>query len=123
MERHIFNIGYAKYRINTDALSVFMEEAKNSATEEQADPYCDAEKGAGNTKVCADRAVEDVFAEVMHLYHEYAGSQNMDALVRLKCRLEEVSLRYRSFVLAEEVLSINSCLPYERRVPCGNAQE
>ncbi len=58
--------------------------------------------------------------EVMQLYNEYARTENLDVLVRLKDKLEQVSLRYKSVALAEEVLNINSCLPYERRVPSSS---
>ena len=93
MQKYIFDIGRAKYQLNTEAFSPLRD--------------------GGNE-------VDEVFEEVMQLYREYARTGSMDVLVSLKCRLEEVSLRYRSMALAEEVLAINSCLPYERRVPCQN---
>lgn len=95
MEKYIFDIGRTKYKINTDAFAVLIEEGH--------------------------REIERTFDEVMQLYREYARTGSADVLVSLKCRLEEVSSMYGSVALAEEVLHINSCLPYERRVPCDRS--
>jgi hypothetical protein len=119
MEKHIFDIGRAKYRINTDAFGALMELGGDRA--ERLPQGCpgavpgqlDAAAAAAGQRL----EIEAVFEEVMRLYREYARTGSMDVLVDLKCRLEEVSLRYQSIALAEEVLNINSCLPYERRVP------
>lgn len=122
MEKYIFDIGCGRYKINTDALHAFLEEA----AEEQLKASSGAapgSPGAATADGCSESEIEHVFEEVMHLYREYARTGSMDVLVSLKCRLEEVSLRYRSVALAEEVLNINSCLPYERRLPNGKHQE
>lgn len=117
MVRSILDIGNAKYKIDRLALCRFREEARRNA---------DAGADAGKAEVCDDvrpsleESLEHVFMEVMQLYNEYARTENLDVLVRLKDKLEQVSLRYKSVALAEEVLNINSCLPYERRVPSSS---
>lgn len=118
MDKRILDIGCAKYQIDRNALFLFMEEAAGN----RENPCCGSEEGESDAaaNLCADQAVEQIFWEVLELYNEYNETGNLDTLVQLKCRLEEASLRYRSLPLAEEVLSINSCLPYERRIPCGN---
>jgi len=121
MVKRIIDIGYAKYRIDRQALCVFMEEAKHTpaASAPEGCRCADGEPEAADAvEESSDQEVERICGEVMQLYREYARSESMDILVRLKCLLEEVSSRYRSLALAEEVLHINSCLPYERRVPC-----
>jgi hypothetical protein len=123
MYKRIIDIGNARYRISLDDLSAMMEEAKDGAAEIRTQTSCPSNEGLREVdvaKVGVGDELEGVFSEVMRLYQEYTRSASMDVLVRLRCRLEEVSLRYRSFALAEEVLNINSCLPYERRVPAGN---
>lgn len=124
MVKCILDIGNAKYKINRDALSLFIQEAQQQGASpsdadgcrEQGSPECEA----GSFLV--DAALESIFKEVMQLYHEYARSESLDVLVRLKCKLEQVSLRYHSLALAEEVMNINSCLPYERRVRSNDFQ-
>jgi len=121
MDKRIFDIGHARYKFNTEAFSDLMEEGRGGAAENGAQAPCSAEEApcdADAAQVSHDQELQTIFTEVMQVYKEYARSGSMDALVRLKCILEEVSLRYRSLALAEEVLNINSCLPYERRVPC-----
>lgn len=123
MYKRIIDIGNARYRISMDDLSAMMEEAKNGAAVMPILASCPKDEGlpeVDHAKVTGGDELEGVFLEVMRLYQEYARTASMDVLVRLRCRLEQVSLRYRSFALAEEVLIINSCLPYERRVPAGN---
>lgn len=119
MVRSILDIGNAKYEIDTDVLSRFKEEAQRHAVTLD-DPY-HGEEGSRhdceNGSFSVDASLDNAFDEVMQLYNEYSRSENLDVLVMLKCKLEQVSLRYKSVTLAEEVLSINSCLPYERRVP------
>lgn len=95
MVLRILDIGNARYRIDRSALKRFMLEAQESAAKESLDA---------------------IFDEVMGLYGEYAVTGKLDVLMKLKCKLEQVSLRYKSLELAEEVLNINSCLPYEWRV-------
>ena len=63
-----------------------------------------------------DQEITSISEEVLSLYQDYQRCQNIEVLVKLKCRLQDVSVRYKSHVLAEEVLSINSCLPYELRI-------
>lgn len=123
MYKRIIDIGNARYRISMDDLSAMMEEAKNGAAVTPTLASCPMNQGLREVdlaKVSGGDELEGVFPEVMRLYQEYARSASMDVLVKLRSRLEQVSLRYRSFALAEEVLIINSCLPYERRVPAGN---
>lgn len=118
MVKSILGIGNAKYKIDCNALTRFKLEAQQYVVASAALYGDEAEGpsdcGAGTLPV--DASLETIFAEVMQLYNEYARSESLDVLVRLKCKLEQVSLRYKSLALAEEVLSINSCLPYERRV-------
>jgi len=123
MYKRIIDIGNARYRISMDDLSAMMEEAREGAAGIPMHASGTTDEGLREvdvTTVGSGDELEGVFSEVMRLYQEYTRSASMDVLVRLRCRLEEVSLRYRSFALAEEVLNINSCLPYERRVPAGN---
>ncbi|WP_129126390.1 hypothetical protein [Geomonas oryzae] len=116
MVRSILDIGNAKYKIDRLALCRFREEARRNADagadERKAEP-CDA-------RPSIEESLDCVFMEVMQLYNEYARTESLDVLVRLKDKLEQVSLRYKSVALAEEVLNINSCLPYERRVPSSS---
>ncbi|HBG05295.1 MAG: hypothetical protein A2075_20730 [Geobacteraceae bacterium GWC2_58_44] len=124
MDKRIYDIGHARYKINLDALSALIEEGRNQEAQNPPGACCSEEpRDAEAAKVCNERELDCIFSEVMQLYREYTRSGSMDVLVTLKCRLEEVSLRYRSFALAEEVLCINSCLPYERRVPCGQGEK
>ena len=126
MDKRILDIGNARYKINRKALCQLMEQVKRNAATGAPDACRGAKEGACNAdeeKICADESLECIFTEVMLLYNEYARCESMDALIRLKCKLEEVSLRYRSLVLAEEVLNINSCLPYERRIPRDKAEK
>lgn len=102
MVKSILDIGNAKYRIDRSVLRRFMRDARESYAEESLDA---------------------VFDEVMGLYGEYAVTGRLEVLMRLKCKLEQVSLRYKSLELAEEVLNINSCLPYEWRVRYCNDHE
>lgn len=120
MVRSILEIGNAKYEIDQDALKRFMREARQSAA-------LRGEIDDGKEKVLtysasvsppAEASIEAVFDEVLQLYNEYARNDDLDVLMQLKAKLEQVSLRYKSLALAEEVLNINSCLPYERRVTC-----
>lgn len=115
MVRSILEIGNAKYRIDRGTLRRFMREARQSTwPREGSGEVCDAAAAP-----CGE-SLEQVFNEVMGLYNEYAVTGRMEALMKLKSKLEQVSLRYKSLTLAEEVLNINSCLPYEWRV--GNLQ-
>ena len=126
MVKCILDIGNAKYKINRDALSLFIQEAQQQAASASASgadgcreqSSLDCEAGS----FLVDVALETIFREVMQLYHEYARSESLDVLVRLKSKLEQVSLRYHSLALAEEVMNINSCLPYERRVRSNDFQ-
>ncbi|BCG46708.1 hypothetical protein GEOBRER4_n1517 [Citrifermentans bremense] len=120
MVRSILEIGNAKYEIDQDALKRFMREARQSAA-------LRGELDDGKEKVLtysasvsppAEASIDAVFDEVLQLYNEYARNDDLDVLMQLKAKLEQVSLRYKSLALAEEVLNINSCLPYERRVNC-----
>lgn len=115
MVKSILEIGNAKYKINRLALCRFKEEARENAMAGTDEREVLPEMAGGS--VSLDESLDTVFREVMQLYNEYARSESIDVLVRLKDKLEQVSLRYKSLALAEEVLSINSCLPYERRVP------
>lgn len=118
MVRRILDIGNSKYKLNKNALSEFILEARH---QHAASHYMDGESHDPRECQSADESLDLIFREVMQLYNEYASSESLDALIRLKSKLEQVSLRYRSLVLAEEVMTINSCLPYERRVPSGGA--
>lgn len=102
MVRSILDIGNARYRIDRNALRRFIAQAQDSVAEESLDA---------------------IFSEVMGLYGEYAVTGKLEVLMKLKCKLEQVSLRYKSLELAEEVLNINSCLPYEWRVRYCNGNE
>ncbi|MBJ6751248.1 hypothetical protein [Geomonas anaerohicana] len=112
MVRSILEIGNAKYKIDKIALGRFKEEVRQNWGKESAEAA--PETGRDLT---LDESLDAVFLEVMQLYNEYAKSESIDVLLRLKDKLEQVSLRYKSLALAEEVLNINSCLPYERRIP------
>ena len=111
--RHIFEIGNAKYQLNKNAISEFILEVRH-----QNPVYCPgfASEEVGDAKSQAEEALDGIFREVMQLYNDYARTENLDTLMKLKTKLEQVSLRYRSVALAEEVMSINCCLPYERRL-------
>jgi len=114
MARNIFEIGSGKYQFDQKTFNSFLEESRNRP------PACGAAEvpGAGQSGGAVnDLEMQGIFEEVMALYHDYMNCQNVEVLLRLKSRLQEFSLRYRSHVLAEEVLNINSCLPYEHRVP------
>lgn len=120
MVRSILEIGNAKYEIDLDALKRFMREARQSAAL-RGDLEDGKEKVltySGCVAPPVEASIEEVFDEVLQLYNEYARNDDLDVLMQLKSKLEQVSLRYKSVVLAEEVLNINSCLPYERRVNC-----
>jgi hypothetical protein len=110
MEKNIFDIGSGRYTFDTNTLDSFIEEAKNRLSE------FDLPDAAGTTDVPGQVEIERIIAEVLSLYQEYMECQRVEPLVQLKCRLEEVSIRFNSHVLAEEVLTINSCLPYEQRI-------
>lgn len=112
MVRSILEIGNAKYRIDRGVLNRLFREASHSASD-----------GGETTSCGSEEPLEVVFNEVMGLYNEYAVSGRLDVLLKLKCRLEQVSLRYRSMALAEEVLTINSCLPYEWRIGSCSGQD
>lgn len=120
MVRTILEIGNAKYEINCDALKRFMREARQSAVlrgelEDEKEKVLTYSAGA---KSQVEASIDTAFDEVLQMYNEYARTEDLDVLVQLKAKLEQVSLRYKSLALAEEVLNINSCLPYERRVTC-----
>jgi len=116
MEKNIFDIGSGRYTFDSNTLDSFIEEAKNRGCE------FDLLDAAGTADVPNQLEIERIFAEVRSLYQEYMQCQRVEPLVRLKCRLEEVSIRFNSHVLAEEVLTINSCLPYELRI-CYSRKE
>lgn len=118
MVKSILEIGNAKYKIDRLALGRFKEEARQNAMAGSDERELLPEMASGGASL--DESLDTVFQEVMQLYNEYARSESIDVLMRLKDKLEQVSLRYRSLALAEEVLNINSCLPYERRVPSGS---
>jgi hypothetical protein len=116
MVRHIYDIGRGRYKFDKSTLSSFREEARNRP------PVADTAEVPGallRDIDLDDREMLGIFDEVMSLYHDYMRCQSFDLLLKLKCRLEQVSIRYQSHVLAAEVLNINSCLPYEHRI---NAQ-
>lgn len=112
MVNSILKIGHCKYRLDKTLLKRCMRKAGQ-----------DFAVGADAQDVAAVTypgvTPDALFNEVMELYNEYARSESLDVLVRLKCKLEQACVMYGSHELAEEVLSINSCLPYERRVPAG----
>lgn len=118
MVRSILEIGNAKYKIDSRALSRFKEEVRQNVMAGIGEGEAVPERLYGGRSL--DDSLDAVFTEVMQLYNEYARTESIDILVRLKNKLEQVSLRYKSLALAEEVLNINSCLPYERRVPTGS---
>jgi hypothetical protein len=124
MEKVIYDIGNAKYKVNRLELFRMMEEARGNLLS-SAPETPDNESAPGPDALQARDAatLSDSFIEVMRLYNEYARSESLDVLVKLKCLLEEVSTRYKSMALAEQVLTINSCLPYDRRVPCPEPGE
>ena len=114
MVRHICDIGRGRYIFDKSTLHSFLEEAKAQPTPNDPLEFTDAVQVANGPD--ADEMLL-IFEEVMALYHDYMRCQSVDLLVKLKCRLEQVSIRYHSHVLAAEVLNINSCLPYELRIP------
>jgi hypothetical protein len=116
MEKNIFDIGSGRYTFDTTTLNSFIEEAKNRTSE------FGAPDAAGTSDVPSEVEIERILAEVVSLYQDYLQCQRVELLVRLKCRLEEVSIRFNSHVLAEEVLTINSCLPYEQRICYGRKE-
>lgn len=118
MVRSILEIGSAKYKIDKYALGRFKEEVLQNvpAVDDEGEAVAETSGCSGSL----DESLEQVFAEVMQLYNEYARSESIDVLLRLKDKLEQVSMRYKSMALAEEVLNINSCLPYERRIPADS---
>ena len=120
MVKSILAIGNAKYEIDRNALTRFMREAQQSAAMQGVSDIGEQQSPDGREAEAfsADESIDTIFIKVMQLYNEYATSEHLDVLIRLKCKLEQVSLRYRSHALAEEVLNINSCLPYEWRVRC-----
>ncbi|MBU5636963.1 hypothetical protein KOM00_09470 [Geomonas sp. Red69] len=118
MVRSILEIGNAKYKIDRLILGRFKEEVRQHWTKGDAG----VEAPVPGPAPSLDESLELVFKEVMQLYNEYAKTESIDVLLRLKDKLEQVSLRYKSLALAEEVLNINSCLPYERRVPQGSEE-
>lgn len=116
MEKQIFDIGRGKYVFDMQTLHYFIEEANSRGQHDGS--WC-ATRGY---EVAVDESpteeeMNSVFDEIMSLYREYLHCQNLEVLVKLKARLQDYSVRYQSLVLAEEVLNINSCLPYELRVP------
>jgi hypothetical protein len=117
MARHILDIGSGRYTFDRKTLSAFIDEARNRPsltyagtsgvqTAPEQDP-CDGRD---------EQEMQRMFDEVMSLYLNYLRCQKVEMLVRLKDRLVEYSIQYQSHVLAEEVLNINSCLPYEHRI-------
>lgn len=125
MEKVIYDIGNAKYKVNRLDLFRMMEETRMNLAESSSETCRDNETAAESDTPSGrdEAALSDSFTDVMRLYNEYARSESLDVLVKLKCLLEEVSTRYKSMALAEEVLTINSCLPYDRRVPCPEPGE
>ena len=119
MVRHILDIGSGRYEFDKKTLDSFIEEARNRPTEGGIAGVPEVAGSAGDPN---GTEMQCIFDEVMALYHDYMKYQNVELLVRLKCRLEEVSIRYHSHVLAAEVLTINSCLPYEHRVPAPGSR-
>jgi len=117
MEQNIFDIGSGRYIFDAKTLEAFIEEARNRSSESGEKALLEISDLAD---VPSDWEMQCIFEEVMALYHDFIQCQRVELLVRLKCRLEEVSIRYKSHVLAEEVLTINSCLPYEQRIFYGS---
>lgn len=120
MVKSIIEIGNARYEIDRNALRLFMREAQESAAMQGVPGIGEQQSQDGGETAAfpADEPIEITFNRVMQLYNEYAISGSLDVLIELKCTLEQVSLKYKSLALAEEVLNINSCLPYEWRVRC-----
>ncbi|HBA89060.1 MAG TPA: hypothetical protein DCZ75_14080 [Geobacter sp.] len=116
MVRHILDIGNSKYKLNKDALCEFLLEARH---QNEASRFINGHDFGSMECESVSDSLDLVFREVMQLYNEYATTESLDALMKLKNKLEHVSSRYRSLALAEEVMNINSCLPYERRVQSG----
>jgi hypothetical protein len=114
MVRHICDIGRGRYIFDKSTLNSFMEEARNQPTPGDHPGITEIAHRANGPD---DDEMLGIFEEVMALYRDYTRFQSVDLLVKLKCRLEQVSIRYHSHVLAAEVLNINSCLPYEHRIP------
>jgi len=114
MVRNIFEIGSGKYQFGSNTLNSFLEESRNRPSTCGPAEVPGAGQPGGELH---EMEMQGIFSEVMALYHDYMRCQNVEVLLRLKSRLEEFSLRYKSHVLAAEVLNINSCLPYEHRVP------
>lgn len=112
MVNSILKIGHCKYRLDKTVLNRCMRKAGQGFT-----VGTDPQKAEAGTHPGATPDL--LFNEIMALYNEYARSESLDVLVRLKCKLEQACVMYGSHELAEEVLSINSCLPYERRVPAN----
>lgn len=117
MERRIFEIGRGRYKFDKKTLGAFIEESRNRSPEGERPNPGDVPAAADRVDEPGDQELQRVIEEVTALYHDYLRGESVDLLIKLKCRLEEVSTRYQSHVLAAEVLNINSCLPYERRVP------
>jgi hypothetical protein len=113
MQRNLFGIGNGRYEFNRQTLDNFIEEARRRASSHYAE--VDSAETA-NPPVCGDWETRYVYEEILGMYREYQKCQSLDLLVRLKCRLQEISVRYGSHVLAAEVININSCLPYEKRI-------
>ena len=111
---HIFDIGSGKYKFDRKTLNSFIEESRNRQPRSEPAGIPD---GADRADPWNDREMQCIFEEVMSLYQDYQVCQSVELLLKLKVRLEEFSLRYGSHVLAAEVLNINSCLPYEHRIP------
>jgi hypothetical protein len=117
MVRSILDIGSGRYEFDKQTLTSFIEEAKSHPSGFLSVGVTVADESAPLGDTEREQAAQDIFAEVMSLYHGYISCQNLDLLVKLKNRLEEYSIKYQSHVLAEGVLNINSCLPYELRIP------
>jgi hypothetical protein len=114
MVRHIYGIGSGRYSFDKFTFNSFIAESRNRPLTRGQGAAPEAGEGAAEP---GDLDAERIFEEVMSLYHDYARCQSVELLLKLKCRLQEFSIRYNSHVLAAEVLNINSCLPYEQRIP------
>ena len=125
MVKSIIEIGNARYEIDRNALRLFMREAQESAAMQGVPGIGEQQSrdGGETAAFSADEPIEITFNRVMQLYNEYTISGSLDVLIELKCTLEQVSLKYKSLALAEEVLNINSCLPYEWRVRCCSGRD
>ena len=125
MVKSIIEIGNARYEIDRNALRLFMREAQESAAMQGVPGVGEqqSQDGSETAAFSADEPIEIIFNRVMQLYNEYTISGSLDVLIELKCMLEQVSLKYKSLALAEEVLNINSCLPYEWRVRCCSGRD